>query len=163
MLLGLAEPKVKFRITLSYFIEPAPGEIGWKDRYRYQSYGFRFDVNNPTETEEEFLKRINLAMRDEDEVVEIESGSDRWKIGPNLRNLGSVHSDIWEATAAELSTCNFIAIYPVTGWWKERKPLDRWQQKTRYSLIISLETPEQEVDIYSPIYNLVSTPIQVTI
>ncbi|MBN8879664.1 MAG: S8 family peptidase [Sphingobacteriales bacterium] len=88
MLLGLAETKVKFRITLSYFIEPAPGEIGWKDRYRYQSYGFRFDVNNPTETEEEFLKRINLALRDEDEVVETGSGSDRWKIGPILRNLG---------------------------------------------------------------------------
>lgn len=163
MLLGLADTKVKFRITLSYFIEPAPGEIGWKDRYRYQSYGFRFEVNNPTETEEEFLKRINRALRDEDEVVETESGSERWKIGPNLRNLGSVHSDIWEATAAELSTCNFIAVYPVTGWWKERKPLDRWQQKTRYSLIISLETPEQDIDIYSPIYNLVSTSIEVAI
>jgi hypothetical protein len=163
MLLGLAETKVKFRITLSYFIEPAPGEIGWKDRYRYQSYGFRFEVNNPTEIEDEFLKRINLAFRNEDEVVETESGSDRWKIGPNLRNLGSVHSDIWEATAAELSTCNFIAVYPVTGWWKERKPLDRWQKKARYSLLISLETPEQEIDIYSPIYNLISTPITIPV
>jgi len=163
LLLGLAETKVKFRITLSYFIEPAPGEIGWKDRYRYQSYGFRFEVNNPTETEEEFLKRINLALRDEDEVVETESGSNRWKIGSKLRNLGSVHSDIWEATAAELSTCNFIAVYPVAGWWKDRKPLDRWQQKTRYSLIISLETPEQEIDIYSPVYNLVSTPVTIPV
>ena len=163
VLLGLGETKVKFRITLSYFIEPAPGEIGWKDRYRYQSYGLRFEVNNPTETEEEFLKRINLALREEDEVVETESGSDRWKIGPNLRNLGSIHSDIWEATAAELSTCNFIAVYPVTGWWKDRKPLDRWQQKTRYSLLISLETPEQDIDIYNPIYTLVSTLIEVSV
>jgi hypothetical protein len=163
MLLGLAETKVKFRITLSYFIEPAPGEMGWKDRYRYQSFGFRFEVNNPTETQEEFLKRINLALRDEDEIVETESGSDRWKIGPNLRNLGSIHSDIWEATAAEVSTCNFIAVYPVTGWWKERKPLDRWKEKARYSLLISLETPEQEIDIYSPIYNLVSTPVTIQI
>lgn len=163
MLLGLAETKVKFRITLSYFIEPAPGEVGWKDRYRYQSYGFRFEVNNPTETEEEFLKRINLALREEDEIVDTGSGAERWKIGSNLRSLGSVHSDIWEATAAEISTCNFIAVYPVTGWWKERKPLDRWREKTRYSLLISLETPEQEIDIYSPIYNLVSTPVTIEI
>lgn len=163
VLLELAETKVKFRITLSYFIEPAPGEIGWKDRYRYQSYGLRFEVNKPTETEEEFLKRINLALREEDEVVETGSGADRWTIGPNLRNLGSVHSDIWEATAAELSTCNFIAVYPVTGWWKERKQIDRWQEKARYSLLISIETPEQHIDIYNPIYNLVSTPIKVPI
>jgi len=163
LLLGLAEIKVKFKITLSYFIEPAPGEIGWKDKYRYQSYGFRFEVNNPTDTEEEFLKRINLALREEDEIIGTESGSDRWKIGPNLRNLGSVHSDIWEATAAEISTCNFIAIYPVAGWWKERKSLERWSQKTRYSLLISLETPEQDIDIYSPIYNLVNTLITIPI
>ncbi len=163
ILLNLAETKVKFRITLSYFIDPAPGEMGWKDRYRYQSYGLRFEVNKPSETEDEFLKRINLALRNEDEPVETDSGSERWKIGPTLRNLGSIHSDIWEATAAEISTCNFIAIYPVTGWWKERKYLDKWRENTRYSLLISLETPEQEVDIYSPVYNLISTPIQVNI
>ena len=163
LLLGLGEIKVKFRITLSYFIEPAPGELGWKDRYRYQSYGFRFEVNNPTETEDDFLKRINLALREEDEIVETNSGSERWRLGANLRNLGSIHSDIWEATGAELSTCNFIAVYPVIGWWKERKPLDRWKQEARYSLLISLETPAQNIDLYSPVFNLVSTPVTIEI
>ncbi|MCB5272428.1 MAG: S8 family peptidase, partial [Candidatus Cloacimonetes bacterium] len=33
----LGETEVTLRITLSYFIEPSPGEVGWKDRYRYQS------------------------------------------------------------------------------------------------------------------------------
>ncbi|MBN8838469.1 MAG: S8 family peptidase [Sphingobacteriia bacterium] len=163
LLLGLGETKVKFRITLSYFIEPAPGEVGWKDRYRYQSFGFRFEVNTPTDTEEEFLARVNLALRDEDEIIETNNNSDRWLIGANLRNLGSVHSDIWEATAAEISTCNFIAIYPVIGWWKERKYLEKWKEKARYSLLISLETPIQEIDIYSPIYKLIATPISVPI
>ena len=163
ILLGLGETRVKFKITLSYFIDPAPGEVGWKDRYRYQSFGFRFEVNNPTEEEEEFKKRINLALREEDEEVETDSGSQRWVIGANLRNLGSVHSDSWEATAAEISTCQFIAVYPVVGWWKERKALARWQESTRYSLIISLETPEESVDIYSPVYSLVSTPISIRI
>ena len=35
----LAETNVTMRVTLSYFIEPAPGEIGWKDKYRYASCG----------------------------------------------------------------------------------------------------------------------------
>lgn len=30
---------VKMRVTLSYYIEPGPGEIGWKDKYRYPSCG----------------------------------------------------------------------------------------------------------------------------
>ena len=35
VLLDLGETKVKLKVTLSYYIEPSPGEIGWKDRYRY--------------------------------------------------------------------------------------------------------------------------------
>ena len=60
---------VRLRITLSYFIEPGAGEIGWKDKYRYQSYGLRFDVNNVGENENEFRKRINKAAREENETV----------------------------------------------------------------------------------------------
>ena len=109
------------------------------------------------------MKRINLALREEDEIVETNSGSERWRLGANLRNLGSIHSDIWEATGAELSTCNFIAVYPVIGWWKERKPLDRWKQEARYSLLISLKSPAQNIDLYSPVFNLVSTPVTIEI
>ena len=56
--------QVEMRITLSYFIEPGPGEIGWKDRYRYPSHGLRFELTSPDETKEEFKKRINAAARD---------------------------------------------------------------------------------------------------
>ena len=42
ILLERGEMPVSLRITLSYFIEPGPGEIGWKDKYRYASYGLRF-------------------------------------------------------------------------------------------------------------------------
>lgn len=37
MLLSLGNVPVTMRVTLSYFIEPGPGEIGWKDKYRYPS------------------------------------------------------------------------------------------------------------------------------
>jgi len=47
VLLGLGEVPVSMRVTLSYFVEPGPGEIGWKDRYRYASHGLRFELNSP--------------------------------------------------------------------------------------------------------------------
>lgn len=39
---NLGEANVKLKITLSYFIEPNPGERGWAYKHRYPSYGLRF-------------------------------------------------------------------------------------------------------------------------
>ncbi len=163
LLLGLGETDIKLKITLSYFIEPSPADLGWEHRYRYQSFGLRFDLNTPGEDEKTFLKRINIAQREEDEKVNAQNDSGRWKIGTTLRNLGSVHSDTIETTAAEIATCNLISIYPVTGWWRERKYLERWRNEVRYSLIITLETPSEEIDIYTPINNLISIPVEIPI
>ncbi len=80
LLLQMGETAVKLKITLSYFIEPGAGEIGWKDKYRYQSHGLRFDVNNVDESEEVFRKRINMAAREEDEDFKGNSGAERWKL-----------------------------------------------------------------------------------
>jgi len=161
VLLSLGEMQVSLRITLSYFIEPAPGEVGWKDRYRYASHALRFDVNNVNEERSSFLKRLNAAARDKGEKPDSSSGSERWMIGSNGRDQGSVHSDIWKGTAADLATCDMVGVYPVIGWWRERHWLNRWERKTRYSLIVSIHTPAQDVDIYTPVANLVSVPIVV--
>jgi len=161
VLLSLGNLPVQLRITLSYFVEPGPGEIGWKDRYRYPSHGFRFDLNSPSETKDQFIRRLNAAARDEDEGRTSDSGSDRWLIGSNTRNVGSIHSDIWEGTAAEIASCNMIGIFPIIGWWRERLYLNRWDNQTRYSLIVSLHTPEQNIDIYTPITSLIQTPISI--
>ncbi len=161
LLLSMSEISVKLKITLSYFIEPGAGEIGWKDKYRYQSHGLRFDINNVGEEEDTFRKRINVAAREEDERISGSSGSERWVIGVNNRNNGSIHSDYWEGTAAELSTCHFIAIYPVIGWWRERKHLGKVENRTRYSLIISLETPAQDIELYTTVKNIIEIPIEI--
>jgi hypothetical protein len=161
VLLGLDNLKVKLKITLSYFVEPGAGEIGWKDRYRYQSHGLRFDVNNVGETEEEFKKRINVLAREEEEKLQNNSGSGRWVIGSINRSYGSIHSDFWEGTAAELATCNMIGVFPIIGWWRERKHLKKVDTKTRYSLIVSLETEKEDVQLYTAIKNLIKVPIQI--
>ncbi|WP_237707636.1 S8 family peptidase [Desulfocurvibacter africanus] len=161
VLLALGELDVTMRITLSYFIEPGPGEVGWKDRYRYASHALRFDLNKSGETEDDFLKRLNKAAREEGEETETESDSNRWLIGANGRSLGSIHSDYWHGTAAQMSDCNLIGIYPKIGWWRERAWLGRWNRMARYSLIVSLNTPKQDIDIYTPVAIQVGIPITI--
>ena len=163
VLLSLGEMPVSLRITLSYFIEPGPGEIGWRDKYRYASYALRFDLNNTGETEDSFLRRINAAAREDGDEPDTDSGSQRWSIGASNRNSGSIHSDIWNGTAADLASCNIVGVYPVIGWWRERTWLNRWDGKARYTLIVSLETPDESVDVYTPVAIQVGIPVEVMV
>jgi hypothetical protein len=151
LLLEMGETPVTLRITLSYFIEPGPGEIGWRDRYRYASHGLRFKLNTPEETEKELLIRLNKESRVEGQPPETSADSSRWTIGSNARDHGSIHSDIWHGTAADIAQTNLIGIYPVIGWWRERYHLKCYDKITRYSLVVSLQTPDQQVDIYTPV------------
>ena len=159
----LGEEKVELKITLSYFIEPNPGERGWAYRHRYASHGLRFKVKGSLETDDDFKWRINQATREEEEGRTISPMSDEnnWFLGPNTRDSGSIHSDIWHGNAVELAQKDAIAVYPVGGWWKEKKYLNRWNQIALYSLIISIRVPEVEADIYTPVSNIVSTSIAI--
>ncbi len=151
-LTGLHDTEVQMRVTLSYFIEPGPGEVGWKDRYRYPSHALRFTVKGPTESRDEFIRRINAQARSDDDKKPDTSGpGDRWIIGSTARNVGSIHSDIWRGTAADLAASNLIAIYPAVGWWRERHHLTKWNKHCRYSLIVSINTPPENIDIYNEV------------
>jgi hypothetical protein len=151
----LGETPVTMRVTLSYFVEPSPGRVGWENKHRYQSHGLRFDVIRPTETQEEFRQRVSRAEWDDpkdpksrpDAVEETR----KWTVGDDGRTHGSIHSDWWTGTAAELAASGHLAVYPVTGWWRERPHLGRVAAKARYSLIISIETPSATVDLYGAI------------
>ena len=163
----LAETNVTMRVTLSYFIEPAPGEIGWKDKYRYASCGLRFEVNTEAEDQRAFQLRINGAIEAEENEERSKNDSKRWLIGADNRNRGSIHSDELNLTAAQLATCNLIAVYPIGGWWKTRTNLDKFNEKLRYSLIVSLDTPAENIDLYNAvktkIETMIKTPIEVKI
>lgn len=161
VLMELGNIEVNLRVTLSYFIEPSPGEIGWKDRYRYQSHGLRFELNAPGESQDEFIKRINVAARNNGEKPTTDGRSDRWLLGINNHNIGSLHSDTWIGPAIEMADCNLIGIYPTMGWWRTRHQLGKWGEKTRYALVISLTTPEMNVDVYTPVAVTLQVPIEV--
>ncbi len=156
----LGELEVKLRVTLSYFIEPNPSERGYQHRHRYPSHGFRFEIRPATERLEDFRKRLNKAARDEGEGSPGTSDPTGWSLGSDRRHRGSLHSDLWTGTAAALANREHVAVYPIVGWWKERHKLGRWRQKARYALVVSIQTPEINVDLYTPVRNIVSIPIE---
>lgn len=159
----LADTKLSMRVTLSYFIEPGPGNIGWKDRYRYASHGLRFSLKRSLETKEEFRQRINRRDRDENYTRSRGDRSSRWVIGKTLRDKGSIHSDIWEGTAAELADSNIISVFPCIGWWRERSHLGKVEKSTRYALIVSIETEEETIDLYSEVMAEIKAKIPVVV
>jgi Subtilase family len=162
ILADLGGATVRLRVTLSYFIEPNPGRRGWTRRYRYPSHGLRFDVRRPTESNDDFRKRLNqLALAEEERRPTSRSDAPEWHFGPDQRVFGSLHTDVWEGTAAELAGRGAIAIYPVTGWWKERPDHDHSERGARYSLVVSIETPGQDVDIWTPVAQEVGIPIEI--
>lgn len=153
---ALSETDVKLNITLSYFIEPNPGSRKYSNKFSYQSHGLRFNVIKPNEDAETFHKRVNKNTREEGE-----SGfsGESWIIGSRHRDKGSIHRDFWIGSGADLATRNQIAVYPVSGWYRMRKKLEMYDSTVRYSLIVTIEAPEIDVDIYTPIRALI--PIEV--
>lgn len=145
------DAEVRMRVTLSYFVDPNPSRRGWKSRYRYASHGLRFASINPTETEKAFRERINKLAREDDSsrrhVVD-----DGWLFGrEHQQKPGSLHTDIWVGPGAELASKSLIAVYPVSGWWKYASPDNRLTRSVAYSLVVSIESPDVEVDLWTPI------------
>lgn len=167
-LVKLAETEIKMRITLSYFIEPAPNDLNLKrkwNRYSYASHGLRFDLIHPNESKEQFRQRMNKKNRDPEIQYEPQghSVSDRWIIGSEGRDKGSVISDIWEGTAADLSTSHMLCVYPIGGWWKERTNLNKFNEIANYTLIVSIYSPKEEIDIYTPVKNIIEMTVPVKV
>jgi hypothetical protein len=157
---SLGEQRVELRVTLSYFVEPNPARRGWKYRHRYASHALRFAIKAATEDLDDFRARLSKDAQDEEHgVTTLEDPG--WEIGPRNRNQGSLHSDRWFGTAADLAERGYLAVYPVGGWWKERPASRRFERSVRYSLIVTIRTPELEIDIYTPIASQVVAEVAV--
>ena len=158
---ALNEAQLQMRVTLSYFIEPNPGERGWTQRHRYASHGLRFAVKRAEESIDAFRRRINAAARDDEGRRHAGAGADEgWVLGPRLRDRGSLHSDIWEGTAADLANRHGIAVYPTGGWWREKPALRRSERRVRYALAVTLRA-EVEIDLYTEIENAIAIGVEI--
>lgn len=158
----LGATRVRLRVTLSYFIEPNPGRQGWRRRHRYASHALRFEVKRATESMDEFRKRLNSMALDEDEAKPtIGADASEWYLGEQARNHGSIHSDILPTFAADLAERGVVAVYPVSGWWKDQPGRDRSAHGARYALVLSIETQAVDADIWTPVAQQVGVPIAI--
>ena len=162
VLQDLGMENVELRVTLSYFVEPSAARRGWRNRYAYASHGLRFDLRRPTESAAEFIWRVGReAAREEGGGRRSASASApiQWTIGPNQRNKGSLHQDVWSGTGADLARSGVIAVYPVGGWWKNNRHKERCDRAVRYALLVSLRTRQEEIDLYTPVAVELGVPI----
>ena len=150
-LLELAEHPVHLSVTLSFFVEP--NETG----SRYPGAMLRWDMQGPVETVEQFEKRINKIMRTPGHKTDTKSYN--WDIGPDTRSRGSVQSDRCTVSAADVAGSRLVAVYPTLGWWESRK--ERLTATVRYSLAISVECGDVDVDLYTAIKNALSVRVEV--
>jgi hypothetical protein len=159
-LADLGSAEVTLRVTLSYFIEPTAARRGWTRRYRYASHLLRFDLRQPAESTPDFRKRINdLALEEEEQRPTRSSDASEWVLGPQARTAGSLHHDVWTGTAADLADRGVIAVYPVSGWWKDAPRRDGSERGAPYALVVSIEAPEVDVDLWTPVAQEVGLPV----
>lgn len=149
---ALQDTPVEMRVTLSYFIEPNPSARGVASKYHYPSHRLRFDVKRPLDAStESFVARLNAAAQRDDEGDSVNSTDPNWLLGEKQRHRGSLHQDVWKGTAADLASRGFIAVYPAAGWWRTRPALERYGLPARYSLVVSIRTPQTGVDLYAAV------------
>jgi hypothetical protein len=156
-LIELGNTEVRMRVTLSYFIEPNPAESARNQKSRYCSHGLRFAVMLPDEDVDDFRKRVNKAVREEGDPRYAQDLG--WVLGSDLRDRGSLHSDLWQGHASDLARRGAVAVFPVSGWWKEREHLERYHRSTRFSLVVNVITPPTEVDIYTAVASQIGIPL----
>ena len=149
---ALQDTPVEMRVTLSYFIEPNPSARGSASKYHYPSHRLRFDVQRPLDAStDNFVARVNAAAQREDEGDPVNPSDPNWLLGEFQRHRGSLHQDVWKGTAADLASRGFIAVYPAMGWWRTRPALERYGLPARYSLVVSIQTQQTDVDLYAAV------------
>ncbi|WP_163381632.1 S8 family peptidase [Cyclobacterium sp. SYSU L10401] len=155
----LFDQDVRIKVTLSYFIEPNPGAREYAKSFSYHSHALDFKLIKEGETPSEFRRRVSAAAETEDEEEKPNLQDEDWTIKERVRSKGSIKKDFLNTNGARLAKRNMLAVYPKSGWYRSRKSLEKYDQEVRYSLIIGIESPSQEVDIYTPVENLVSISI----
>lgn len=155
---SLEEKSVKLVVTLSYYIEPNPGSRRLATHYSYHSHQLDFELIKRYETPVEFKKRIS---KPEDETDDNKPKRDgvKWEIGTKAGSKGSIRKDFITETGLEMSERDVLAVFPKNGWYKNLKRQNKFNEKVRYSLIVSLETEELDIDLYTPVLNQIKVSV----
>lgn len=146
---SLESANVTLKVTLSYYIEPNPGSRRFATHYQYHSHQLDFEIIKRNETLEVFKARISRPD-DEENDAQIQRTGENWLLGrPSIK--GSIRKDILVLTGREMAERNIIAVYPKNGWYKNLKRQNKFNQKVRYSLVVSIESEAQDINLYAPV------------
>ena len=151
----LSNKKIKLKITLSYFVKPNPSSRGYGSKYAYQSHSLKFDLQRPTETKQQFERRINKLANEDNEARVVNQDSLDWLYGVNAHSKGSIHKDILEVTGADLANMRHLAVYSNSGWWKTSKKILPEDTRSRFSLVVDIDAGNIDIDLYTPIKNII--------
>jgi len=157
------DQQFQLKITLSYFVEPNPGKSAAIDPQKYQSFGLRFDLKRPRESLRAFKERVNAFERAGAGNQTAERDDGNWVLGPKGISAGSLHCDVWTGTGAQLASRNCICVKPIGGWWKDRTNPEICEQRVRYALVVTIISPDEEIDLYTPISLAIEPEIDVEI
>ena len=115
------------KVTLSYYIEPNPGNRQYASSFRYHSHELDFKLIKPLESPADFKRRISAAsiLTEENEDDSVDTTSEIWAIRERVRSKGSIKKDFITTSGIELSRRNILAVYPKNGWYRTRKKLGK--------------------------------------
>jgi hypothetical protein len=151
-LLALGDAPVSLSVTLSYFIEPHETRMT-----RYAGAWLQWDLQRQSESENDFLARINDRDRDADAPPD-PADQWNWEIGTQARRRGSVQGDRLEIEAAALAGDLLVGVFPVGGWWKDHLKR-RAGRVVPYAVVITIDVGDADIDVY----NLISARLSVDI
>lgn len=151
-LLALADTPISLSVTLSYFVEPHETR-----NTRYAGAWLQWDLQRQSESEVDFLARINDQDRDPEAPPDPADSWD-WEIGTQARRRGSVQSDRLEIEAAALAGDLLVGVFPAGGWWKDHLKA-RAGREVPYALVITIDAGDVDVDLYA----LIATRIPVDV
>jgi len=62
-----------------------------------------------------------------------------------------------------LAESGAIAVFPITGWWRERLSLGCISKVARYCLIVTIQTRRTDLEVYSWVSSEISVPVEVDV
>ena len=158
-LVALGAKEVELRCTLSYFIQPDLHSAALERQQFYPSHGLKFDLQRFEESESRTLKRMNKAIISHDPNAD-DSG---WLLGWKKRLRGTLHHDIWRGPAYQLVGRRLIGVSPIRGWWAVSSHIQPQDLPVRFSLIVSIRTPETKNDLVTEVRNSIPARLLVDV
>jgi len=144
---ALGGTDVEMRCTLSYFVQPDLHSAGLERWQFYPSHGLKFDFQRHDESESRAMRRLNRAVSTQDPQGDDEG----WILGLKKRPRGTLHHDVWRGPAYKLIGRRLISVSPMRGWWASNSHIQPADVPVRFSLIVSIRTPEMVNDLVTEV------------